>query len=498
MSIRPVNSVDLLPTQKLFWHALWRDQTTKFCWYVGGFGSGKTFVGALSAAYASVTVPKNRGVIGRFRLNDCMRTSAKTFFEVLQNVYGMREGQGYKFDRAERLVTFANGSEVYFIGFEDFGKFKSMELGWAWCDEVDEVAEEVFTIVQGRLRLKFPKGQEDKAWMRKMWITSNSEGQNWTYRRFVERKGEDGRPLKDPQRYFWTQASSLENRENLPESYVETLLSFDPDKYERYVLGGFNVFDGQVYKGFGPDNIFEAYPTPDGRPDPGWTEGYGFDYGSTNPTVLLKFYVDYDGNLYLDDERYLPDSPNIRVNAEKMMEMSGGDPIIAMADPSSVALKRGRATAGDSYQLMTVGDTYLELGITLLPANNDVMAGIEEVKSRLAFDQGRRNPFTGRAGSSRLFVRSRCKEAIREFRAYRWAKQSAAAQAQGLNAPEAPQKKDDHAMDALRYFVMSQPAAPSRPEYDRGGRIEDMRDFELRRFRAQDGLEKGENMLQSS
>lgn len=48
-------------------------------------------------------------------------------------------------------------------------------------DEVDEIPEQTFTIAKGRLRHKVPP-------RRVGFVTSNSEGKNWTYQIFVKGK----------------------------------------------------------------------------------------------------------------------------------------------------------------------------------------------------------------------------------------------------------------------------------------------------------------------
>ena len=66
--------------------------------------------------------------------------------------------------------------------------------------------------------------------------------------------------------------------------------------------------------------------------------------------------------------------------------------------------------------------------------NKDVFSGIARVKSYLK--------------SGRLFIFSTCRNLIREIKSYWWGKD------------DMPVKKDDHALDALRYYIMSRPITP--------------------------------------
>lgn len=57
-------------------------------------------------------------------------------------------------------------------------------------------------------------------------------------------------------------------------------------------------------------------------------------------------------------------------------------------------------------------------------------------------------------GAPSLFVFNTCSNTIREFETYRW-KERLQTSAQDLNSPEQPEKANDHALDALRYFAVS-------------------------------------------
>jgi hypothetical protein len=67
--------------------------------------------------------------------------------------------------------------------------------------------------------------------------------------------------------------------------------------------------------------------------------------------------------------------------------------------------------------------------------NKDVFTGICRVKEYLRRDNGTGN----------IYIFDNCKNMIEEFMGYSWAD------------GDTPVKKEDHAMDELRYFVMSKP-----------------------------------------
>jgi hypothetical protein len=89
---------------------------------------------------------------------------------------------------------------------------------------------------------------------------------------------------------------------------------------------------------------------------------------------------------------------------------------------------------------------YTQHGIVTIAGQNSVTAGINRVRERLE--------------TNRLFITANCVELLKEIRRYRW-KSPARTES---DPKEAPVKRDDHLLDALRYIVMSQPFAAQQTE----------------------------------
>ena len=106
--------------------------------------------------------------------------------------------------------------------------------------------------------------------------------------------------------------------------------------------------------------------------------------------------------------------------------------------PGSVALEGVVDSAASQRTLSgtkSVAQLFYERDILLdTKVNKDVFSGIARVKSYLK--------------SGRLFIFSTCRNLIREIKSYWWGKD------------DMPVKKDDHALDALRYYIMSRPITP--------------------------------------
>lgn len=90
----------------------------------------------------------------------------------------------------------------------------------------------------------------------------------------------------------------------------------------------------------------------------------------------------------------------------------------------------------------SVAQIFSELGVRVnTRVDKNVWAGVQRVKQYLKGGEGR----------AKLYIFSCCPEMIREIKGYRY------------GDGDKPVKRNDHAMDELRYFIMSRPA-PYKPE----------------------------------
>lgn len=218
------------------------------------------------------------------------------------------------------------------------------------------------------------------------------------------------------------------------------------DTFAQEYLADFRKFTGLVYKDFEREvHVIEPFDIPEG-----WSIYRALDFGSTNPTVCLWIGVDGDDNWFVLAEHY---------QVGKTIDYHAG--IINANQLSS----RVSVTYGDPFGAQWINE-FAQRGIYITPAtketgtafNSWVRFGIEKVGERLKPIPGRVLPQgvtrTALAGTPRLFVFNTCVNTIREFEAYRW-KEKSVTQAQDLNEPDVPEKANDHAMDALRYFAVS-------------------------------------------
>lgn len=351
-------------------------------------------------------------------------------------------------------------SEVIFRHLDDLQSLTNMNLSGFWIDQAEEVSEDAFDFLVGRIRrpVKHREG----------FVTFNMNGHDWIWRRFLKKIGRDGKPLPNASDYFLVTASTLENKDNLPEDYVKALLSQPAEYVKRYVYGSFDVFAGQIYDEFNPSiHVIPPFQIPQS-----WERVRAIDHGQNHPTACLWGAVDFDGNVYIYQEHYKENEVvSYHVNAiNELSQVRTTDGRViqdhysyTVIDPSTHAKTREK----DGYRF-SVADEYLDAGIATIAAQNDVLAGINRVKEYLKVDPERIHPFLRDPdgeplrGAPRLFIFSTCTNLIEELGDYKWRQYTGS----NIGNPyrddpkEAPVKRHDDAVDALRYLIMSRPQTP--------------------------------------
>jgi hypothetical protein len=167
------------------------------------------------------------------------------------------------------------------------------------------------------------------------------------------------------------------------------------------------------------------------------------DAGFNNPTAWLWHGISPDGDLVTFYEHYLS-GWTVDQHAKRVLEINrdlGITPDFYIGDPS---IRNKDPLTGTS-----VWEEYATLGIPIMLGNNDVSAGIVRTAKYIRTKSGN--------GTPKWKVASCCVNLIREMGRYRWATYANKALNYTNNAQEKPHKKDDHACDSLRYFIMSRP-----------------------------------------
>lgn len=158
-----------------------------------------------------------------------------------------------------------------------------------------------------------------------------------------------------------------------------------------------------------------------------FTRGYGLDVGWKWTAAIFGAYDRDNDILYFTGEHYVPEQP-IAVHAAAIKRRGAWLP--GFVDPASQG-----SSQVDGKRVI---DEYRKQGCLLTPADNAVEAGVMEIDDRLT--------------SGRLKVFATCQNWFNEYRFYIRDEKTGKIV-----------KKDDHAMDAGRYLVMSVPKMKTRP-----------------------------------
>jgi len=203
----------------------------KYRLYIGAWRAGKTYAGCQEALRQLLDYPGNRGLIGRKDYSDLRDTTIRTFFEICP------ENLIAKYNKTEHYLVLVNGSEVLFRELKDETGLGSLNLGFFYIDEAEEVQENIFERLKGRLSLATVPRQCG-------WLTSNPPNtDHWIHKQF------EGNI--DP--YYETfHASTYENSKYLPKGYISSLEKLPDSWKKKYLMGdyGFTPDGTPFYPGF--------------------------------------------------------------------------------------------------------------------------------------------------------------------------------------------------------------------------------------------------------
>ena len=231
---------------------------------------------------------------------------------------------------------------------------------------------------------------------------------------------------QDPE--VWCEFMEWADNPYLSKAEVEAYSkSLSEDQLESRRYGRFTEGSGPVYGEFDENiHVIEPFPVP-----PEWQDAISIDPGLHNPLSAHFYAVDYDGNVYVVAEHFEAEK-NVDHHAAKLFEIA-----------EKIGWKKDRQGRLEAYidsaaeqrtlnGMKSVQELFYECGIaTNSKVNKDLFSGIAQVKRYLKNKQ--------------LFIFKNCTNLIREIKAYRW------------DSGDRPKKTDDHALDELRYYLMTKP-----------------------------------------
>lgn len=293
-------------------------------------------------------------------------------------------------------------------------KFQGASLDFVWFDEEPPI--DVYR--ECRMRVLDKKGE--------IWGTMTPlKGLTWVYDEIYMNSGGD--PEVWHETIEWGDNPFLD-----PDEIARVSASLDEQELASRRYGKFSEAEGAVYREFDQSrDVIEPFDFPSE-----WQDNVSIDPGLRNPLACLFFAVDWDGVVYVVGEWYEA-GRDIGYHADKILELAdkldwkrGSDGRLHSLIDSAA----GQRTLSGSK---SVAELFFERGIAVdTRVNKELWSGIARVKQY--FSEGR------------IKIFSCCVNLIRELKSYWW------------GSGDSPVKKDDHALDALRYFVMSRPHPAKR------------------------------------
>lgn len=382
---------------------------TKFRAYVGGFGSGKTFVGCLDLALFAGQHP--RTTQGYFA--PTYRDIRDTFWPTMDEAATLL-GYRTKVKTADKEVELYRGRAYYGTvicrSMDDPAGIVGFKIARALVDEIDilskEKAKAAWRKIIARMRLVLP------GVVNGIGVTTTPEGFRFVYDTFK----------REPKaNYSMVQASTYENAAFLPPDYISSLLQDYPEELiSAYLMGEFvNLTSGTVYRNYDRQRCGS---TESSKPREPLHIGQDFNVGNMASVIFVQRGDNWHA---VDELKGLQDTPHL---IQTLKERFEGHHLTIYPDASGNSRKTVSASKSDIILLREAG-----YKVRVSPSNPPVKDRILAVNT--GFEKGR------------LFVNAlRCKcyaEALEQ-------------QAYDKNGEPDKSGGFDHHPDAGGYFVQHQ------------------------------------------
>ena len=369
----------------------------KYICIKGTWGCGKSLAGLLSADKECQEFPNNLYLVIRKEWVDLRDSTLRDWNDMIGKPVVNNE------------VKYKNGSILMFRHGDDLNALKNSNLGGALMVQAEEMVEEDFWFIQGRLRRK--EGS------RQLRLECNYDGHNWIYELFNKQKV--GTLIT---------TNTYDNKENLPPDYIPNLEAM-PERIKRvHLIGSDDYSDGLVWTEFDESrHACESYEIPDE-----WKVAFALDHGHNHPTAVLFGAVDYDGNLLVYNEHYEAGKP-IEYHAKRIKEI---EPDYNRLDQIIDHTTRFK-TLQNGARVYSIMEAYGDYGYSFRPSISDQFAGINFV-SKLFIDN-----------KIKIFS-DKCPNLMREIKNWKYPKPKPNLE----NArPDEPIRKNDDACKALIYLA---------------------------------------------
>lgn len=283
--------------------------------------------------------------------------------------------------RTEQTYKYPNGSYIEFFSIDDHLKVRGPRRDILFINEANLIQFDTFLQLLLRTRLC-------------VFLDYNPADEfHWIYDKVLTR----------PDCYFIQ--STYKDNPFLPDEQIkeiENLKNVDENYWRIYGEGERGHSEGVIYTHWNATSL-----------QPNNVTIFGLDFGYNNPTALIRV-VEKDKDLYITEEIYQSHLTNTDLIGMLKQIVKNETIYCDAAEPQRIEEIR-------------------RAGFKALPANKDVKAGIDFIKSR------------------KLFIHQGSVNILKEIKSYKYKTKGNKI----TNTPEEPLKLNDHAMDAMRYAAIS-------------------------------------------
>ena len=385
--------------------------------YSGATGAGKTRALCMKIVMRAVH-PGAREGLCRKTVASLSKTTLVTLLEGDGKMPPVLPRGSYEYNQQKGRIKIRGGGEIQLFAFDQDLSKSELPMGsynFSGCgiDEGVELTKDQYDWIRTtRIRLDI-----DGLWPEAYTATNPDAKSHFLYDHFSI-----GNPAERSPYRVVLQTKSSENT-FLPKSYIASLGELTGQFRERYFEGLWGNFEGMIYSDWDRDKHVldtELQGTTYAGVDDGSGKGHAFCVvvvivtGANDMQVIDEVYQ--EGMLHDD-----------KVGAcLELAEKYGIDTF--WVDPSAADLIQSLR----NVELGAIGARNIGGGV----AGRKVNIGISKIQHRLAVNS--------KLGRPRLLVHPRCINLIREIEGYHWEP-----------GRDVPHKENDHAVDALRYMVMS-------------------------------------------
>lgn len=404
----------MIRPQKVY-YPLYDDKEKFIILITGGRGSGKSYNAATFIERLTFEMTEAEKLVHQILYTRYTMVSAS--ISVIPEMMEKIELDGtekYFHTTKTDVVNRMTGSRIMFRGIKtssgnQTAKLKSIHgITTFVCDEAEEWTDEQdFDKIMLSIR---QKGIQNRIII----IMNPTDSNHFIYKKYIENTHDtreiDGVPVQisNHPSVLHIHTTYLDNMQNLSPQFlkeVEAMKADNPEKYAHTVIGRWaDVAEGAVYKKYGIVDEFPQYAKK---------VAIGMDFGySKDVTAIVKCGI-VDNALYVEELCY------------KTGMLS--------SDIGKELLKHDLFAYADSADPRLIDEIALQ-GVIIYPTQKgagSIVAGIDKIKSM------------------ELYVTRNSYNILRELRSYVWAKDK---DGNYINEPE---DANNHALDALRYYVLS-------------------------------------------